>query len=103
MTKDDLYNRIIKEYMKCGSVKQTAINAGITLVRAQRVLITEGLWRSDTSDAVCELYEQRKTTQEIADALYYSVKTVQAYLPSYFTMKEITLQGNLLTVDVFST
>ena len=81
MTKDDLYNRIIKEYMKCGSVKQTAINAGTTLVRAQRVLITEGLWRSDTSDAVCELYEQGKTTQEIADALYISVKTVQAYLP----------------------
>lgn len=81
MTKDDLYNRIIKEYMKCGSVKQTAINAGTTLVRAQRVLITESLWRSDTSDAVCELYEQGKTTQEIADALYISVKTVQAYLP----------------------
>lgn len=81
MTKDDLYNRIIKEYMKCDSVKQTAINVGTTLVRAQRVLITEGLWRSDTSDAVCELYEQGKTTQEIADALYISVKTVQAYLP----------------------
>lgn len=81
MTKDDLYNRIIKEYMKCGSVKQTAINAGTTLVRAQRVLITEGLWRSDTSDAVCELYEQGKITQEIADTLYISVKTVQAYLP----------------------
>lgn len=81
MTKDDLYNRIINEYSKCGSVKQTAVNVGTSLVRAQRVLITEGLWSSETSDAVYELYVQGKTAQEIADELLVSVKTVQAYLP----------------------
>ena len=81
MPKDDLYNRIIREYKKCGSVKQTALNVGTSLVRAQRVLITEGLWSSDTSDAVYELYVQGKTVQEIADELNVSVKTVQAYLP----------------------
>ena len=81
MPKDDLYNRIIREYKKCGSVKQTALNVGTSLVRAQRVLITEGLWSSETSDAVYELYVQGKTVQEIADELHVSVKTVQAYLP----------------------
>lgn len=81
MNHDELYNRIITEYLKCGSVKQTAVNVGTSLVRAQRVLITEGLWHSETSDAVCKLLEQGKTTQEIADSLFISVKTVQAYLP----------------------
>ena len=81
MAKDEMYNRIVKEYEKCGSVKQTAINAGTTLVRAQRVLITEGLWHSETSAKVGELFSMGKTTQEIADELVVSVKTVQAYLP----------------------
>jgi len=81
MAKDKLYDQIIEEYKKCGSVKQTADTVGTTLVRAQRVLITEGLWRSDTSDAIGELYREGKTTQEIADELFISVKTVQAYLP----------------------
>lgn len=81
MKQDELYKQIVSEYLKCGSVKQTAVNTGTSLVRAQRVLITEGLWHSETSDAVCKLFEQGKTTQEIADSLFISVKTVQAYLP----------------------
>lgn len=81
MAKDEMYNRILKEYEKCGSVKQTANNVGTTLVRAQRVLITEGLWSSGTSDKVGELFSIGKATQEIADELVVSVKTVQAYLP----------------------
>ena len=81
MTRDDLYNQIVDEFMNCGSVKQTAIKVGTSLVRAQRVLITEGLWRSDTSEAVADLLRQGKTTQEIADILHVSIKTVQAYMP----------------------
>ena len=49
MKSDNLYNQIVSEYLKCGSVKQTAVIVGTSLVRAQRVLITEGLWHSDTS------------------------------------------------------
>ena len=81
MAEEDLYDRIIDEYKRCGSVKRTAEIAGTSLVRAQRVLITEGLWSSETSEAVRELFEQGKTAQEIADELFISMKTVQAYLP----------------------
>lgn len=78
---DDIYSKVIREYSKTGSVKQSAENAGTSLVRAQRILITEGLWSSPTSDKVCELYRQGKTVKEIAEILYVSEKTVQAYLP----------------------
>ena len=81
MPQDELYNRIVEEYLKCGSVKKTSETVGTSLVRAQRVLITEGLWHSATSDAVGELYEQGMTAEEISEKLFISVKTVQAYLP----------------------
>ena len=96
MTRDDLYNRIIREYERCGSVKQTAVNVGTSLVRTQRVLITEGLWSSDTSEAVYDLYVQEKTVQEIADELHVSVKTVQAYLPytkGFYSPSEKSLEA----------
>ena len=78
---NDLYQKIVNTYLDNRSVKQTAKVCKTTLVRAQRVLITEGLWSSKTSRAVAELFEQNLTVHEIADKLCVSVKTVQAYLP----------------------
>lgn len=56
-------------------------NLGTTLVRAQRVLITEGLWSSEASDKVWRLYQKGLTVKEIAERLFVTEKTVQAYLP----------------------
>ena len=81
MSTDELYKEIVEDFKKTGSVKQTATNVGTSLVRAQRVLITEGMWSSPTSEKVRELWDQGKSTQEIADELFLSIKTVQAYLP----------------------
>ena len=41
MSKDSLYQRVIEVYRRTGSVKSTAETLGTTLVRAQRILITE--------------------------------------------------------------
>ena len=81
MPYDDIYQRVVDTYKRIGSVKQTAQEVGTTLVRAQRILITEGLWSSQTSDKVVQLYNAGKSVNEIADELFVSVKTVQAYLP----------------------
>ncbi len=81
MAKDELYQKIIDDYKVTGSVKRTAENLGTTLVRTQRVLITEGLWSSDTSDAIWKLYQKGLTVKEIAEKLCVTEKTVQAYLP----------------------
>ncbi|MBR3516862.1 MAG: hypothetical protein IKO10_11160 [Lachnospiraceae bacterium] len=81
MAKDELYQRIIEDYKITGSVKRTAENLGTTLVRAQRVLITEGLWSSDTSEEIWRLYQKGLNVKEIAEKLFITEKTVQAYLP----------------------
>ena len=81
MGNDDIYQQVIADFKITGSVKKTAQNVGTTLVRAQRILITEGLWSSPTSEKVVALYSRGKTVQEIAEELFVSEKTVQAYLP----------------------
>lgn len=81
MSQDKTYQAVIDDFAKTGSVKQTAKNVGTTLVRAQRILITEGLWSSERSVRVCELFEQGKTVPEIAKELFISEKTVRAYMP----------------------
>ena len=81
MSTDNLYQRVIEVFRKTGSVKKTVETVGTTLVRAQRILITEGLWSSPTSEKILDLYRKGKTVPEIAGELFISEKTVQAYLP----------------------
>ncbi len=81
MSTDNLYQRVIEVYRRTGSVKKTAETVGTSLVRAQRILITEGLWSSATSEKILNLYRMGKTVPEIAGELFISEKTVQAYLP----------------------
>ena len=40
---ENLYQKVIADYRITNSVKKTAQNVGTSLVRAQRILITEGL------------------------------------------------------------
>ena len=49
---ENLYQKVIEDYRIINSVKKTAQNVGTSLVRAQRILITEGLWSSHTSEQV---------------------------------------------------
>lgn len=78
---ENLYQKVIADYRITNSVKKTAQNVGTSLVRAQRILITEGLWSSHTSEQVGELFRKGMTTSEISKQLVISEKTVQAYLP----------------------
>lgn len=79
--KDELYQQIIREYEKTGSVKQVVENLNSNTIKVRRVLITEGLWESNSSRAVCELHEQGLSVSEIAKKLCMSEKNVQSYLP----------------------
>ena len=76
-----MYERIIEEYLLTESVKQTAENLGTTPITVRRVLITEGLWHSQTSDAIGELFAAGVPTEQIAEQLSISLKNVQAYIP----------------------
>ncbi len=97
MANDDLYSRVVEEFKKTGSVKKTAENVGTSLVRAQRILITEHLWSSPTSETVFEYFCRGKTVPEIAKILFVSEKTVQAYLP--YTRSETGYGGSSRSGD----
>ena len=81
MPYDDVYEKVISTYKQVKSIKATADFVGTTLVRAQRILITEGMWHSKSSDRVVALYNSGKSVKEIAQLLGISQKTVQTYLP----------------------
>lgn len=79
----DIYQRIIDLYKQYGTIRdvEREIGSEASKIRIQRVLITEGLWSSGTSRAVGKLHAEGKTSQQIADELFMSVKNVQSYLP----------------------
>ena len=78
---ENIYNKIIKAYKEYKSVQFISLALGVSKMTVQRVLITEGLWESKRSREVVRLAKQGKTADEIANALYLSLKCVQNYMP----------------------
>ena len=72
---------VIRLYSSNSSILETARAAGLSTVKVRKILITEGLWESDTSIKIGTLLDQGLTTEEIAEILCMSVKNVQAYMP----------------------
>ncbi len=72
---------IIQTYQVTNSILETAQIIGVSTVKVRKVLITEGLWESDTSNKIGELLKQGYSTEEVAKILCMSVKNVQAYMP----------------------
>lgn len=78
---DELYQKIIDTYNETSSVKETANILNTYPIKVRRVLITEGLWNSKTSDQISELANQGLSVSEIAKKLFTSEKNVQSYMP----------------------
>src|SRR5574344_2246696 len=78
---DNLYHKIIQLYQETESVKETAKKLGTYPINVRRVLITEGLWHSNTSIQIVSLYASGLSVAEIAKQLFISEKNVQSYLP----------------------
>ena len=72
---------VIDSYTTNNSILETAKATGVSTVKVRKILITEGLWESDTSIKIGELLNQGMTTEEIANTLYMTIKNVQAYIP----------------------
>lgn len=79
--KEEQYQNIIKVYLQTGSVKETAERLKTYPIKVRRVLITEGLWSSRTSEAIGTLWNQGMTVEKIAEELCLSEKNIQSYLP----------------------
>ena len=76
-----LDTRILDLHEACGSVKETAETLGMSVVKVRRTLITAGLWRSQSSDMVCQLFDQGFSIDEIAERLSITKKAVEANAP----------------------
>ena len=79
--KEDIYNQIIKEYQFTGSIIDIAEKLGISCTKVRRVLITEGLWSSRTSEEIGKLAKEGYSSGQISARLHITIKNVQAYLP----------------------
>lgn len=79
--KDELYQSIIDTYLQTDSVNETAKLLDTYPIKVRRVLITEGLWSSRTSEEIGALWEKGMTVPEIAEVLCLSEKNIQSYLP----------------------
>lgn len=80
-TNENLYHKIIQLYQETSSVKETANKLGTFPIKVRRVLITEGLWNSNTSVQIGSLYARGLSVAEIAKQFFISEKNVQSYLP----------------------
>lgn len=78
---DELIDEIIQAYQATHSILETAKIIGVSTVKVRKVLITEGLWESDTSNKIGALLKQGYSTEEVAKIICMSVKNVQAYMP----------------------
>lgn len=75
------FETVVEVYRQTNSTKQTAKLLSISEVKVRRILITCGLWSSQTSNQIGDLYRQGLSVREIAQQLFMSEKNVQAYLP----------------------
>lgn len=76
--KEEQYQNIIEVYLQNGSVRETAELLKTYPIKVRRVLITEGLWSSRTSEAIGVLWNQGMTVSEIAERLCLSEKNIQS-------------------------
>jgi len=81
MLESRLIDEILQRYSDGQPIKSIASEMRISEVKVRRVLITEKLWMSQTSEEIGKLVQQGCSTEEIADILRKPVKTVQAYMP----------------------
>ena len=81
MNEQSLYEKVINEFKNKLSVIEISKKLQISVVKVRRILITEGLWSSRSSDEIGKLHKQHYSVKEIAEALHMTEKNVQAYLP----------------------
>lgn len=80
-TEEEILNQIIKKFLTCESIKQTALalNTSIHLVR--KMLISAGIYSTPRSIQVQKLFDEGLTLSEIAAQLKLSRGYVDSLLP----------------------
>ena len=77
--KDVMYQKIVEAYKKTSSVKKVSKMLNTNVIKVRRVLITEGLWQSETSCKVNQLLNSGYSAEKAAEKLCMSIKNVYSY------------------------
>ena len=72
-----LFRDVTELYLDLKSIKQVSRRLGISEVKVRRILLTEGLWRSQASMLVQHYLDQGCSTQEIAEKSGIPYSTLQ--------------------------
>ena len=74
-------NEIVEYYKKCDNLKETSAAFGIGWQKVRKILITEGVYTSETAEKVQKMHKLGANVEEIAKKLKINKSTVNSYLP----------------------
>lgn len=76
-----LEDRVMLQYKQGNDVRKIADMCDISYHKAVKILVTAGIFHSDTYDRIRRLQEDGKTNEEICDILAIKASTLDRYLP----------------------
>lgn len=76
-----LEDKVIIQYKQGDDVRKIADMCGISYHKTVKILVTAGIYSSDTYDRIKRLLEAGKTNSEICDELAIKASTLDRYLP----------------------
>ena len=79
--KSDLIETVCNQYQNDISIRTLAKKCELSPMKVRKILITGGVYATDLSTEIAELYKDGKTVGEIAEILSMSRANVNAYLP----------------------
>lgn len=79
--KCDLIEMVCFEYNKGNSIRAVAKQFEISPMKVRKIIITGGVYSTELSSSIEDLYKSGKTPAEIADLLHMTVANVNSYLP----------------------
>jgi predicted transcriptional regulator len=77
----EFFEKVVVEYRKKKSIKDTAVNLELSRTKVRKILITMGEITSSITDEATRLLKQGKTQNEVAEILNLSTATLSTYLP----------------------
>lgn len=74
-------SEIVKYYEACGSIQQTRKAFSMSCQKVRKILITEGVFESDISRVINDMYSKGCSINDISHKLKLSKTCVNSYLP----------------------
>ena len=71
---ESIWEDVVQAYIDTGSILDTAAKCKVSTVKVRKILITEGLWSSKTSEQIDELLKNGFNSAQVAEKEVYMTK-----------------------------